>query len=96
MVNDHSRLASAVALASRLEKGLFYHYDAVATRREQLLLEVLSPKQSTTYMKWVQNNKERCKLLRSIRCVNGKSVDSVSLNELCDQLDKTLHIKKEG
>jgi len=92
------RLASAFALVSKLaEKGTLHNnYNAVALRRERVLLKVLTEQQSDLFLKWMEENRERCAGLYQEKSQNKQEQQQLlslaALDQLCDQLEKTLNI----
>jgi hypothetical protein len=97
LASDRARVAAALALTIKLKEGIQGYNDAIRNRREKALLSVMSPTQTIAYLQWLKANRGRCSRLSSIQASRRRldSANEVSLNELCDQLEKALKIQSD-
>lgn len=103
--HQRSQIEAAVRMTSRLKEAVLLQSHNAMVRSNRAYLDILTPKQTVLYYKWLANNRERCRdevkrNRNSTRAppaaddLDEKLSESMTLIELCRKLEAVLQISK--
>jgi len=103
--HQRSQIEAAVRMTSSLKEAVLLQSHNAMVRSNRAYLDILTPKQTVMYHKWLANNRERCrdKVKRSRTQHRGtppsngldeKLSENLTLIEVCRKLEAVLQISK--
>lgn len=103
------QIEAATRMTSRLKEAVLLQSHNVVVRSERAYLEILTPRQSVLFHKWLANNRERCDASLASRSTtprassaptdmddDSKTSENLTLIEVCRKLEAVLKISKGG
>lgn len=104
--SSRTKMSIATTVSSNLKNGVLYQSHSASERNEAALLRVLTPSQTSRFQQWIMANQSRCQKILGANSIEikttsncsprDKSVNDLSLSDVCKQLTEALKISRKG